>query len=138
MLVIDYITGRVHIFSFEIPEPFDPTELELALAELKDSIGEVPTVEVTTAQFHAETIEKSCYVKITDNGIIAINPGVLSRMPEEKIVTVRHSGPLAITGAVSPEGAYDEITDGYREFSIYKSDSIEATITVYEKPLKNT
>jgi len=135
MFTLDYLTGKIHLFDLEIPEPFDPSGLEGQITELRESIGKLPNVEFTTAQFHTETIDDACYVKITDGGVVAINADVLSRMPVEKIVVVRHSGPLAITGAFSPESAYDAISDGYREFSIYKTETGETTITVYEKPL---
>jgi len=119
MLVVDHFTGNAHFFSIE----------------KSDNNKKLPTLGLTTSQFHAATFDTACYVKITDGGVVTINPDVLSRMPVEEIVTIRHSGALAISGAVSPEETYEECSEGYRELSIYKDDDGEVTITVYEKPL---
>jgi hypothetical protein len=140
MYVLDHITGKGYIFPFTKGKDGDPGPRgrrgQRGRRGIPGRDGFMPTITKTVAEFHADTIETACYVKIDGNETITINAGVLSRMPEQCNVTVRHCGALTITGAISPEATYEAVADGYREFSIYKDEMGETTIVVYEKPLK--
>ena len=143
--VVDHITGKGYIFPFSKGEKGDPgpegnrgARGRRGRRGKQGEHGFAPSVNMTVLEFHNQTITQSCYITITDDLPITIHSHFLyHQIPAEKFITVRHAGALAISGANSPEAAYEPLDDGYREFSIYKNTDGETTITVYEKSLKH-